>query len=80
MIEIPWFQLEIDDIVDIDNIMYIQFGIWSVWKDSRVTFINLNKDKETFISEKEKNMIWLPKYTIWKADGDGMKEDYRPHY
>ena len=52
MIEIPWFQLEIDDIVDIDNIMYIQFGIWSVWKDSRVTFINLNKDKETFISER----------------------------
>ena len=23
MIEIPWFDLEIDDIVDIDNIMYI---------------------------------------------------------
>ena len=80
VIEIQYFRLEIDDIVDVDNIILIQFGIWSVWKDSRVTFINLNKDEETFIHEKEKNNIWIPQYTIWKANKDGMKEDFRPDH
>ena len=74
-IEISKFKMYIEDIVDTKNIIEIQFGMTSVWFDSRLTFLNLDMNRLNQVSEAEKLSIWRPKYTIWKADSEGLQED-----
>ena len=76
MIEISQFDLNIDDIIDVENMIDIQFGIVSNWKDARVTYVNLNKAGPSILTNEEKNMIWMPAYTLWKANSDGLQEDF----
>ena len=75
-IQISKFSLDIDDILDVDGLMDTQFGIVSIWKDSRLTYINLDNNGPSVITEKEKKLIWLPSYTIWKADSKGLQEEF----
>ncbi len=69
------FQITIEDIVDTKNIIELQFGMQSEWFDSRLTFVNLNKNRANQIPDAEKIAIWRPKYTIWKANSEGLQED-----
>ena len=76
IVQISKFLLDIEDIRDVDGVMDLQFGIVSIWKDSRLTYINLNNDGPSVITSKEKNLIWLPSYTIWKTDSKGLQEEF----
>ena len=49
--------------------------MWSEWKDSRLTYVNLDTTNETIINDYEEQKIWVPRYTIWKVNEDGLRED-----
>ena len=74
-LRISSFKLEIDDIVDINNLINLQFGFITTWRDTRLTFENLNTNGISQLTDFEKNMIWKPLYTIWKLDSDGLQAD-----
>ena len=72
------FTFQVDDIIDAEKIMLVQFGIWSVWRDSRVIFTDIEGEmnKEEFLDERDKQKLWTPRYTMWQAAETGLQEDY----
>ena len=41
----------------------------------RLTYVNLDTTNETIINDYEEQKIWVPRYTIWKVNEDGLRED-----
>ena len=70
--------VEIDSILEIvegKNTMKIKFKLIAMWIDEFVTYINLNKEKNTSLSLEQKMALWTPEMVF-----DNTVDKHRTHF
>ena len=65
-VEISVEYLDVTDIDYLKSIFNVRFWLIMRWQDTRVKFIQLEKAKDTILSQKDANKLWLP-YLIFET-------------
>ena len=60
--------LEILDVDELSKKIDVKFKTSLTWQDERLSFVNLNTDKETLMSKREASLIWLPRIFLDDVD------------
>ena len=65
-VEISVENLDITDIDYLKSIFNVRFWLNMKWIDSRVNFLFLERNKETILSQKDADKLWLP-YLVFEV-------------
>lgn len=75
-LEIDYFSLYIDEIKDTESMLFLQFGIYTRWRDNRLHYANLKVNSNISIDSSEYNKMWLPKYNAFRQKDELLTENF----
>ena len=75
ILDIIYFSLRLVDIKETESKMFIQFGLFTRWRDNRLQYHNLELNANNTVTVSEMEMMWLPEYTVFMLTEDGLIED-----
>ena len=72
---IIYFSLRLVDLKEAESKLYIQFGMYTKWRDNRLKYYNLEMNSNNSVSGIEAKKMWVPEYTVFMLTEDGLVED-----
>lgn len=75
ILDIVYFSLKLVDLKETESRFYIQFGMYTKWRDNRLKYYNLEMNTNNSVSTMEAKKMWLPDYTLFMITEDGLVED-----
>ena len=75
ILEILLFSLMIVEVKDAQSLIQVQFGLYTQWRDPRVTYFNLQANKESLLTQSDMQKLWLPRFYSYLTTKENIVED-----